>query len=51
MSLCSPQRVTQFVTSFGRQGSEPGEFETPCGLAVDNTGVVYVCDFQTVQLF
>ena len=41
----------QFVTSFGRQGYGPGEFMTPCGIAVDTTGVVYVCDFHTVQIF
>ena len=31
----------QFVTSFG----VPGKSFTPRGLVVDNTGVVYVCDF------
>ena len=34
----------QFVTSFGTGGKEPGEFQGPRGLAVDNSGVVYVCD-------
>ena len=34
----------QFVTSFGRKGRCPGEFNIPVGLAVDNCGVVYVCD-------
>ena len=34
----------QFVTSFGREGAGPGEFNRPQGLAVDNNGVVYVCD-------
>ena len=33
----------QFVTSFGRKGEGPGEFNRPFGLAVDNCGVVYVC--------
>ena len=43
----------QFVTSFGRRGKGPGEFERPCGLAVDISGVVYVCDMENnrVQLF
>ena len=34
----------QFVTSFGIKGRGPGEFNYPVGLAVDNCGVVYVCD-------
>ena len=34
----------QFVTSFGRRGQGPGEFNYPCGITVDNSGVVYVCD-------
>ena len=34
----------QFVTSFGRKGQEPGEFDNPCGLAVGRA-VVYVCDY------
>ena len=43
----------QFVTSFGKLGNGPGEFVSPCGLAVDNGGVVYVCDCSNdrVQLF
>ena len=42
-----------FVTSFGRQGSGPGQFDDPYGLAVDNSGVVYVCDYgnKRVQIF
>ena len=34
----------KFVTSFGREGSEPGQFRSPRGLTVDSSGVVYVCD-------
>ena len=34
----------QFITSFGRKGEGPGEFYGPYGLAVDNCGVVYVCN-------
>ena len=42
-----------FVTSFGQWGKTPGQFRHPQGLAVDNSGVVYVCDSynQRVQLF
>ena len=35
----------QFVTSFG------SGFEDPRGLAVDNSGVLYVCDSNCVHLF
>ena len=29
----------QFVASFGKAGEKPGEFDYPCGLAVDDCGV------------
>ena len=37
----------------GSLGSGPGQFKFPCGLAVDNNGVVYVCDNDKhcVQIF
>ena len=43
----------QFVTSFGKAGKKPGAFTYPCGLAVDDCGVVYVCDQDRhcIQLF
>jgi DNA-binding beta-propeller fold protein YncE len=45
--------VGKFVTSFGREGKGAGEFSCPHGLAVDNSGVVYVCDIfnNRVQVF
>ena len=48
---CSPPG--QFVKSFGTKGRRPGEFRYPNGLAVDNSGVVYVCDSHNgkIQLF
>jgi DNA-binding beta-propeller fold protein YncE len=33
-----------FVATFGREGKGPGELDYPRGLAVDDNGVVYVCD-------
>ena len=33
-----------YVTSFGRKGKGPGQFLFPSDVAVDNNGVVYVCD-------
>ena len=43
----------QFVTSFGKVGEKPGEFTYPCGLAVNDCGIVYVCDqdCHRIQLF
>ena len=43
----------QFVESFGGVGKGPGEFLCPRGLAVDNSGIVYVYDFNNnrVQMF
>ena len=34
----------KFLTTFGTKMNGPAQFEIPCGLAVDNSGVVYVCD-------
>ena len=41
------------MTSFGGRGEEPGQFKFPCGIAVDDSGTVYVCDTgnQRVQVF
>lgn len=33
-----------FVRLFGRRGRRAGEFEACCGLALDQSGVVCVCD-------
>jgi tripartite motif-containing protein 2/3/tripartite motif-containing protein 71 len=43
----------KFVKSFGREGKGPGCFQDARGLAVDNSGVMYVCDKgnNCVQLF
>ena len=43
--ICMFTSEGQFVTSFGRG------LENPRGLAVDNSGVLYVCDSNCVQLF
>ena len=42
-----------FVSSFGSPGERPGQFNYPGGVAVDNSGVVYVCDRNNnrVQIF
>ena len=38
---------------FGRQGVGKGEFNKPAGIAVDDDGVLYVCDYgnHCIQLF
>lgn len=43
----------EFITSFGRRGSKEGEFYLPSGLAMDNDGVLYVCDYGNgrIQVF
>ncbi len=43
----------QFISTFGRRGSEPGEFNNPRGLAVNKDGILYVCDWDNnrVQCF
>ena len=44
----------KFIKSFGSKGQAPGQFNTPCGVAVDECGVVYVTDWGNncrVQLF
>jgi DNA-binding beta-propeller fold protein YncE len=34
----------KFILSFGRKGKDPGEFESPSGIAIDGEGNVYVAD-------
>lgn len=43
----------QHIMHFGGMGTSPGQFIRPLGLAVDTTGVVYVCDHgnNRVQAF
>ena len=45
--------VGRLVTSFGGEWEGPGSFNYPYGLAVDNSGVVYVCDTRNnrIKLF
>ncbi len=43
----------QFISTFDRRGSGPGEFRASRGLAVNKDGVLYVCDYDNnrVQCF
>jgi hypothetical protein len=41
----------RFLTQFGSDGDEAGQFRAPGALAVDNQGRVYVADFKGVQIF
>ena len=43
----------EFLTSSGSMGTEPGQFRSPCGIAVHKNCVVYVCDKgnNRLQLF
>jgi DNA-binding beta-propeller fold protein YncE len=43
----------QYLTTWGKKGSEPGEFDTPHSIAVDSQGRVYVSDRgnRRIQIF
>ncbi|HYY94247.1 MAG TPA: hypothetical protein VE713_06980 [Pyrinomonadaceae bacterium] len=41
----------KFLTQFGGDGDQPGQFRAPSAIAVDNQGRVYVSDFKGVQVF
>ena len=40
----------QRVTSFGSRGGWEGELDSPLGVAVDSSGVVYVCDHKNERV-
>jgi tripartite motif-containing protein 71 len=40
-----------FLTTWGSEGQEPGQFDTPIDLVVDGQGRVYVLDANRVQVF
>jgi DNA-binding beta-propeller fold protein YncE len=40
----------KFLRGFGKEGSEPGEFRTPHGLAIDSKGHLYVVDAQNQRI-
>ena len=44
-------RDGKFVTRFGGEGDQPGQFRAPYSLAVDGFGRVYVGDFKGIQVF
>jgi DNA-binding beta-propeller fold protein YncE len=41
----------KFVTRFGDDGDQPGQFRAPQALAVDGKGRVYVSDIKGIQVF
>jgi len=41
----------KFLTRFGSDGDQPGQFRAPSSIAVDGKGRVYVGDFKGVQVF
>ena len=51
--LCGVVVDGQPVHEFGGRGSDPGKFDRPCGICVDNDGLVYVadCSNRRVQVF
>jgi DNA-binding beta-propeller fold protein YncE len=40
----------KFLRGFGKEGTEPGEFKTPHGLAIDSKGDLYVVDAQNHRI-
>ena len=42
-----------FSSTFGKKGSDKGQFNSPCGIACDSTGKVYVADTSNhrIQVF
>lgn len=41
----------KYVSRFGGEGDEPGQFRMPASIAVDGQGRVYVSDFRGIQVF
>ncbi len=41
----------KYITKFGDDGDQPGQFRAPSAIAVDGKGRVYVSDFKGVQVF
>jgi streptogramin lyase len=41
----------KFMTRFGSDGDQPGQFRAPSAIAVDGNGRVYVTDFKGIQVF
>ena len=41
----------KFLTQFGGDGDQPGQFRAPDAIAVDKQGRIYVGDFKGVQVF
>ena len=39
-----------FVSSFGKSGSNIGQFNSPIGLTFDKKGFLYVCDYSNDQI-
>ncbi len=41
----------RFITRFGDEGDQPGQFRAPSAIAADGKGRVYVSDFKGIQVF
>jgi sugar lactone lactonase YvrE len=41
----------KYLTRFGSDGDQPGQFRAPSAIAVDGKGRVYVSDFKGIQVF
>src|SRR5882672_556950 len=41
----------KFMTRFGSDGDQPGQFRAPSAIAVDGKGRIYISDFKGIQIF
>ena len=42
----SDKEAYQFVSTWGSEGSQPGQFSGPIGIAIDKAGFIYVSDAE-----
>ena len=40
----------RFIKTFGEEGSRPGQFHCPRGIAVQSIGMIYVCDLENNRI-
>jgi DNA-binding beta-propeller fold protein YncE len=50
-AVCKFSADGKFITRFGDDGDQPGQFRAPAAIAVDGKGRVYVSDFKGIQVF
>ena len=46
----SDKEAYQFVSTWGSEGSQPGQFSGPIGIAIDKAGFIYVSDAENDRI-